>query len=654
MSELGGKDGALSRRRLLFLGAAGTLGVVFARILDPFKGSEAPGLQAHGPTHTPTPEPSEGESPSNATVRGAVLTRWSDPATWNGKLPGPGDIAKINSPVLLDMDPSVGGVEIGPAGSLTFDPNKSHTLTSKGNVIVRGRLTMRPSTASILHKILITGSKESAFKGGGAIPLATDTGLWVTAGGVFDAIGSAKRGWIRAAGSIARGKASVTLAETPSGWRAGDEVVLTPTRSPASGPPDTAYDTATIKSISGRTITLSKKTSFDHPAVAVGNGKTFTAEVLNLTRNVRVEGKPGARIHVFLNSSKKQTIKHIGIRYAGPRQGGNVVLGRYGLHFHMVGSHSRGSLVEGVVVRDTGSHSFVPHASDGITVRDCVAHNVVNAAYWWDPLHGNETKDLTYDRCVASLVRAEGGGEFRLPGFWLGHGDGNTTVGCVAVGVGGSKNASGFNWPESPGSREDGTVWGFRDNVAHNNKVDGIFTWQNNLGPSVIDRFVAYHNGKAGIEHGAYKNVYQYKNSILYGNGTAAVIIHAVAGQSNPTMSFKNLLCDGAGRSNYVVLFERHTAPPAKHTQIVGCTLKGYKKAAFGLLDNSAKQPDNVDVVDCTFAGNEFWLANDVDPETLIRVQDPKHGALALRRADQPGTFYPQWNARVSQISKFV
>ena len=43
--------------------------------------------------------------------------------------------------------------------------------------------------------------------------------------------------------------------------------------------------------------------------------------------------------------------------------------------------------------------------------------------------------------------------------------------------------------------------------LSHNNKVNGIFVWQNNPGKSVIDRFVAYHNGKAGIEHGAYKNV---------------------------------------------------------------------------------------------------------------------------------------------------
>jgi hypothetical protein len=72
-------------------------------------------------------------------------------------------------------------------------------------------------------------------------------------------------------------------------------------------------------------------------------------------------------------------IKYATIRYMGPRKyfmycadGVNVlnrtpyVLGRYGLHFHHNDDHVRNSVVEGVVVRDTDSHAYVPHMSHGI------------------------------------------------------------------------------------------------------------------------------------------------------------------------------------------------------------------------------------------------------------------------------------------------
>ena len=117
----------------------------------------------------------------------------------------------------------------------------------------------------------------------------------------------------------------------------------------------------------------------------------------------------------------------------------------------MVGNASRGSLVEGCVVREAGHHAFVPHASHGVTFRDCVAHDTMSSAYWWDPGAGNATRDAVLDRCVASNVHTDGT-DFRLSAFWLGQGEGNVAIGCVAVGVLGNKNASGFQWPEDAGT----------------------------------------------------------------------------------------------------------------------------------------------------------------------------------------------------------
>jgi hypothetical protein len=69
----------------------------------------------------------------------------------------------------------------------------------------------------------------------------------------------------------------------------GDEIAITPTISPGSTSHD-AYDVATISATSGRSITVATRTNHPHPAVEISPSRTMYAEVLNLTRNVCIEG----------------------------------------------------------------------------------------------------------------------------------------------------------------------------------------------------------------------------------------------------------------------------------------------------------------------------------------------------------------------------
>jgi hypothetical protein len=148
--------------------------------------------------------------------------------------------------------------------------------------------------------------------------------------------------------------------------------------------------------------------------------------------------------------------------------------------------------------------------------------------------------------------------------------------------------------------------------------------------------------------------VYQYKNSTLYGNGFAGAHVHAVSGDV-AALTFANVVFDGLGKNQHAIVFERHVASPNRPTKVTDCTFKGYTKAAFGFLEEKGKSPDTVDVVGCSFAANEFWLSNQIDPASLIRVQDAKLGTIALRRFDQlPGTYNAKWNARVTPIGKFA
>jgi hypothetical protein len=319
----------------------------------------------------------------------------------------------------------------------------------------------------------------------------------------------------------------------------------------------------------------------------------------------------------------------------------------------MCGNGSKGSLVEGVVIRDAGSHAFVPHLSNGITFRDCISHDTYEDAYWWDDppdtrTQGDPSHDILYDRCVASLVRHDPPYRgYRLTGFFIGRGNGNVARDCVAVGVQGATDASGFEWPEG----SEG-VWKFTGCVAHNNAEHGIFTWQNTGLVHVISDYVGYHNTEAGISHGAYQNPYVYRDSVLCGNGYAAVAVHATA--SGKPLSFTNLVCDGAGLSDYLVVAERHEPrlEVGAPTSFSGCSFRGARKAAFGFVYDGEDGPSNTElfsVGNCRFQGNEFWLAEGIQPASQIAVSDPVLGSLLLRRADQPGRLVPEWNAKVSK-----
>ncbi len=133
-------------------------------------------------------------------------------------------------------------------------------------------------------------------------------------------------------------------------------------------------------------------------------------------------------------------------------------------------------------------------------------------AYWWDA--GTASNDATWSHCLAAkLTPIPSFRGYRMAGFNLGLGRGNALIDSVAVGNLGNSEATGFIWPESGSG-----LWTFQSSIAHNNKSDGLFVWQNNDDPHVIEDFVAFRNGN-GIEHGAYLNAFAYERCATFENG---------------------------------------------------------------------------------------------------------------------------------------
>jgi hypothetical protein len=536
----------LSRRELL-RGAAAGAGLLAVASCRPNTTAPSPDL---------TPESSKGAPPSTAA---ATVGTVSD---------GSGTIRGI---VRADQ------LEVARGEVLRFDPAADTTLELSGNLLVNGRLEMRPEPG-VEHVLRFVDVDESAFVGGGLDPLPTDVGLWVMGDGILDIRGTKKRAWNRTGDSDT--------------WRPGDELVVAPVE-----PGDTTP----------------KPFRSGDPVPSFGDRR---AEVLNLTRNARIEGTAAGRAHVFIRSNQPQSIRHVALRHLGPRQadGGSTtaVLGRYGLHFHHAHHGSHGSVVEGVVVRDCGAHAFVPHMSHGISIRDCIAYEVFDEAYWWDP--EEPTDDLVIDRCVAASVHADPEERgYRLAGFLLGMGQGLELRRSVAFAVHGNRNASGYVWPEAPSG-----LWRFEDNLAHNNAFAGIFVWQNVAEPHRIRRFTAYHNGSAGIIHGAYSNAYHYRDLDLRDQATAIELVAASRPDVHGRPQSWTQVRGGGLR------VDAHNLPGAVPVLFRDCSFAGGVT-----LNDGGDEPGPLDFVECGLEPASFTIES-LHPETVVRVQRPDGTAFEL------------------------
>lgn len=646
-----------SRRQVLTMAGAGGLvgaGLLANRWINdeptsatgevPRPTTTAPPATAAETTVPPAPEP-------------PPVALWSDPATWGGTVPGEADVVVIDKPITLDVDARVAGVRIGTGGELTFDPAQSRTLESTGNVEVSGVLRARPDRADVVHRLGFLGIDESLFVGDHTMaPYETDVGVWVLAGGVLDLQGTRKRPWTRLSGGADAGATSITVADA-AGWQVGDEIVVTPAEPTTVDGYAEHHDRRVITGVSGSTISLDQPLAFPHPEVTVRPGVVHRAEVLNITRNVRIEGTPEGRTHVIVvGAGRPQNVGFVGLRHTGPQQDGTPVIGRYAMHFHMDEDASQGTVLEGLVAFEGGNHAFVSHTSHGITMRECIAHDQFEDPFWWDQSDENNpsdmipTNDLVYDRCVASHVKSTAESRYGISGFTLGAGSGNIARGCVVTGVlGGDEATSGFNWPTD--SRDENT-WTFEDCVAHNCDATGIFFWQNEVPRTIVNRFTAYHDAR-GILAGAYSNLVSYRDTTIFACSHQGLVVNAVPEEPrndpNETITYEGMYVDQAGLTDFAVEVTGHIVSSERATLVTGGQFRGGNIAQIGFPEPDV-YPQVYTFTDCMFEGNAFWLADGLTEIVDIRVRDATHGSIVLRAAGQDGQVNDAWNAAVSPI----
>ena len=421
-------------------------------------------------------------------LRGVVQTQSGGEATIDGTVTLTGGATFDNT---LTGPQPVGDISI-PAGQVwLFGAGVEVT----GNVLVDGTLGMRPGSG-----LKFLGADPDSYVGGGLDfdpTLANDIGLWVRTTGILDIQGTPKVAWNRTG--------------TDPTWLPTDELWITPTdlgdftpRRWFPGDPVPRVSVPAASQAAYRGIL---------PDDWIDNG--VPAEVANVTRDVVIEG-PG---HIHIRSAQSQIIKHVTLRRLGVSNvaSNGPVPGRAVLHFHKVDEGSRGTVVEGIAAIDSQGKVFIPHQSNGITIRDSATVTSLSSALWWNP--GDFTHDLLVDGLLVVGARRPkqkvGKHSFVHPS-----GTGMVARNCV---VAGGKDR-GFHWSNSLCNSPHGCTWTFEDNIAHNNEGSGINFWLNGAHDHHQRRGVVYRNDRAGIENGAYANAHRYTNILLLDN---AIVHHS-------------------------------------------------------------------------------------------------------------------------------
>ena len=535
-------------------------------------------------------------------------------------------VAFIAGACAASVDDSVTSDELKRDAGTTrsFDPAVSTTVTINANLIVEGTLRMRPN-AGVTHTLRFTGANNAACVGGGMVPIASDVGLWVMGAGKLDVQGAQKTGWARPTSGLLAGASTIAFGSLPAGWVVGDELVIVPTRAGDT----TGFETRTVMGVSGGTVTLNSPLTLDHPKVG-----SSAPEVANLTRTVRIEGTPTGYTHVFIHNHVPavHTVKHAALRYVGVRNNADTIcLGRYPLHFHMGDANNVGSVVDGVVVRQSGARGIVQHATHGtvaqpLTITDAVLYDIQEDAMWWDPGDENASEHILWDRILAARVWSPmvGSQQLQLAAFKLHHGAidfGDEVRDSVAVGVQGSRFAAGFLWPE-----HEQAVWRFdRGNVSHNNLHHGFRIWHNGHELHDVGGFTLYHNGDTGIHHGAYANVYVFHDATLIGDGTDTAFLDlavSALGTTGQRQSLVNATIDNFAVGMYV---GEHNSAIAASAPVLVKNVAMTRTPRPVIIDDIGVQRSLVDFCNVTVDGAALGPAHltfqDFHTGSVFRIQ---------------------------------
>jgi len=415
-----------------------------ARVSDaPFEQSPRSfpeGLSPERAAPNPTSPPNQGSGRANAAIRDG---NWSDADTWSaGVIPGTGDRVLIPSGIAVRYDAASAAriASIRVEGSLSWATDTDtvlwvETLTSTADGILEIGTDANPVTADA--EIVFHSTTP------GILPVVSAARGLQTQGKVR-IVGLDKLDHTSIVGEIRAGDTHFTVRETPTGWNAGDRVVVAGTDyDPTGRDADNSRfhdEVLEITAIAGNTICFANPDTggnsfrFEH-VLPDGYESEFEIPVGNLTRNIVFRSEFGDetpvpdRGHLMFAGSDDVIVKHFQAEGLGRTNKAELLdprsnpEGRYAVHFHRnganVGEPAAGG--EGIAVIGSPGWGIVHHDSH-VRLRDNVVFGVAGSAIVAEA--GNEVgrweNNLTVKTVGDGNLMPEFDGSDRVPLFDFG------------------------------------------------------------------------------------------------------------------------------------------------------------------------------------------------------------------------------------------
>ena len=381
---------------------------------------------------------------ANPTDVAARSGNWSDAATWqSGHVPGVDAVVSvpvgINVQVDAVLDPVLKAIIV--SGQLSFRSDVNTGVTVDTVFVDGGTLQIGTPQAPIAPTVTAFIRFPTTAP---AFPTAIDPRL-VTRGILSDGTlvmnGAAKTSRATLVGDIATGTTALSLDRAPTGWNAGDTLVVPATRFTLDFAP-AENELIPVTSLTGTAIGLGTATQFAHmrptvdpAAVASTSAPAMKNFVANLTRNIVIQSMATDtpnRGHVMQMTNDVQIsgvqFKDLGRTdkrhpVADPTLGADGVIipgknprARYAFHVHVAGCSGatvaaghEGTISDSVMWGSPG-WGFVNHASY-LQFADNVAYDYVGAGFVTED--GSEAGEFLRNMAIGG--RSTGNGENSLP-----------------------------------------------------------------------------------------------------------------------------------------------------------------------------------------------------------------------------------------------
>ena len=404
------------------------------------------------------------------------IERWSEDATWGGEAPpreGESVYVPKGQSLLVDVStPILQAVVV--EGNILWEDKKELTFDAHYVFIKGGSFSIGSPENPHLNKLTITlhGKKSDiSLPGFGNKLIGVLTGT-------LDIHGKPRsKTWCLLKKTANAGSNTITV-DSSVDWKAGEEIIIAPT-----GLDNTEFEKRTISSITSEgVITLNEPLKYIHFAETLTHGSKsheVRAEVGLLTRNILFQGdkdsekdKYGA--HIMLRGNDENVrgrISYIEVYNAGQA----FQMGRYPIHFHMIGNVI-GSYLEGNSVHQTYNRGTTIHGVHYFKITKSVYYDHLgHGIFWEDSIESNclvEDNLVMRTKISSSLLFSD----LMPAGMWI-----TRPINFIRRNHVAGSDSFGFWYdlpahPTGPSATKsicpEGEEFGvFEDNVAHTNSI---------------------------------------------------------------------------------------------------------------------------------------------------------------------------------------